>query len=142
MRAKNTNNLYNCTNVLVTELSGFVNTNSVINITSISAKTGNSGPAGAHYSASRAGLTCLTKSAALELAPFNIRVNAIAPGVIDTPLRNLSSTETNEALKKKIPLGRFGRIEEIVAAVIFLASDASSYITGATLDLNGGWSMF
>jgi 3-oxoacyl-[acyl-carrier protein] reductase len=115
---------------------------SVINITSISAKTGNSGPAGAHYSASKAGLNCLTKSAALELSLFNIRVNAIAPGVIDTPMRNLSSPETNEALKKKIPLGRFGRIEEVVAAVVFLASDSSSYITGATLDLNGGWLMF
>ena len=115
---------------------------SVINISSISAKTGNSGPAGAHYSASKAGLSCLTKSAALELAPFNIRVNAIAPGVIATPMRNLSSLETNEALKKKIPLGRFGSIEEIVAAVIFLASDASSYITGATLDINGGWLMY
>lgn len=114
---------------------------SVINITSISAKSGNSGPGGAHYSASKAGLDCLTKAAARELASFNIRVNAVAPGVIATPMRDLSSPEVNEALMQKIPLGRFGRIEEVVAAVVFLASDASSYITGATLDLNGGMLM-
>ena len=112
---------------------------SIINIASISAKTGDSGPAGAHYSASKAGLMNLTKSAARELAPYNIRVNAIAPGVIDTPMRKLSSKETNEALLKNIPLGRFGTIEEMAHAVIFFASDFSSYITGFTLDINGGW---
>jgi 3-oxoacyl-[acyl-carrier protein] reductase len=112
---------------------------SIINIASISGKTGDSGPAGAHYGASKAGLINLTKSAARELASFNIRVNAIAPGVIDTPMRKLSSTETNEALLKNIPLGRFGTIEEMAHAVIFFASDLSSYITGFTLDINGGW---
>jgi len=112
---------------------------SIINITSISAKTGDSGPAGAHYAASKAGLMNLTKSAARELAPYNIRVNAIAPGVIDTPMRKLSSQETNEALLRNIPLGRFASVEEIAHAVLFFSSNFSSYITGFTLDINGGW---
>jgi 3-oxoacyl-[acyl-carrier protein] reductase len=112
---------------------------SIVNIASISGKTGNSGPAGAHYGASKAGLINLTKSAARELASFNIRVNAIAPGVVDTPLRQLSSKETNEALLKVMPMGRFASMEEIAQAVIFLASDQASYITGVTLDINGGW---
>ncbi len=112
---------------------------SIVNIASISAKTGNSGPAGAHYSASKAGMICLAKAAARELAPYHIRVNTVAPGVINTPMRKLSSAETNEDLMKQIPLGRFGEISEIVNVVIFLASDASSYITGETMDVNGGW---
>jgi 3-oxoacyl-[acyl-carrier protein] reductase len=112
---------------------------SIINIASISGKTGDSGPAGAHYGASKAGLINLTKSAARELASFNIRVNAIAPGVVDTPLRQLSSKETNEALLRLMPMGRFASMEEVAQAVIFFASDQSSYITGVTLDINGGW---
>lgn len=116
-----------------------VRSGSIINIASISGKTGDSGPAGAHYSASKAGLINLTKSVARELAPYQIRVNAIAPGVIDTPMRKLSSKETNEALLRGIPLGRFASVEEIAHAVIFFASDQSSYITGITLDVNGGW---
>jgi len=118
-----------------------VRSGNIINITSISAKTGDSGPVGAHYSASKAGLMNLTKSTARELAPFNVRVNAIAPGVIDTPMRKLSSQETNEALLRSIPLGRFASIDEISEAVLFLASSLSSYITGCTLDINGGWLM-
>lgn len=90
-----------------------VRSGSIINIASISAETGNSGPAGAHYSASKAGLMNLTKSAARELSPYNIQVNAIAPGVIDTPMRKLSSKETNEGLLKNIPHGRFGSVEEM-----------------------------
>lgn len=112
---------------------------SIVNISSISAKTGNSGPAGAHYSASKAGMICLAKAAARELAPYNIRVNSLAPGVINTPMRKLSSAETNEDLMRQIPLGRFGEVMEIVNVVIFLASDESSYITGETIDVNGGW---
>lgn len=116
-----------------------VRSGTVVNISSISGKTGNSGPAGAHYSASKAGLICLTKSAARELAPFNIRVNAVAPGVISTPMTLTRSKEVDEALMRGIPFGRAGRVEEIADAVLFLASDESTYITGITLDVNGGW---
>jgi 3-oxoacyl-[acyl-carrier protein] reductase len=112
---------------------------SIVNIASISARTGDSGPAGAHYSASKAGLANLTKSAARELVSYNIRVNAVAPGVIETPLRRLSSQETDDAMRRQIPMGRFATIEEIADAVIFLSSDEASYITGVMLDVNGGW---
>jgi NAD(P)-dependent dehydrogenase (short-subunit alcohol dehydrogenase family) len=115
----------------------------IVNIASNAGKTGGmpSQPSGAHYSVSKAGLICLTKSAARELAPFNVRVNAVAPGPIITPMMKTSSQKANEAQLKEIPLGRFAKIEEIVNAVLFLASDESSYITGTTLDVNGGWPM-
>lgn len=116
-----------------------VRSGSIVNIASISARTGDSGPAGAHYSASKAGLVNLTKSSARELVSYNIRVNAVAPGTIDTPLRRLSSRETDDAMRREIPMGRFASVEEITNTVIFLISDESSYITGVTLDVNGGW---
>ena len=108
----------------------------IINISSISAQTGGvSG--GAHYAASKGGMLSLTKTLARDLAPFNITVNAIAPGQIDTAPDRLSRDEV-EHVTRLIPLGRLGRPEEIAYAILFLASAMADYITGATLDVNGG----
>lgn len=110
----------------------------IVNMASMAGKLGNSGPAGAHYSASKAGLICLTKSLALELAPYGIRANAVAPGVVRTEMMASSSEEVNCKFLERIPMGRFGTPEEVADAVYFLVSDASSYITGEILDINGG----
>lgn len=111
----------------------------IISISSISSKTGWAGPAGAHYAASKAGLAALTRFMADELAPYNILCNALAPGRIETPMRALSNAEENEAMRVRIPLQRFGTIEEVANLVVFLASDLASYITGEIVDINGGW---
>jgi len=113
----------------------------IINISSITGITGNSSPVGTHYVASKAGVIGLTKATAHEVAPFGITVNAIAPGVIDSPLRKMSAPEVNEAMKREIPLGRFGTSDEVADGVLFLASDYARYITGEVLTIDGGWKM-
>ncbi len=94
-----------------------------------------------HYCASKGGIVAMTEALAAELAPYNIRVNAIAPGAIDTPMAD--STKMDPAALQgtlsRIPLKRMGKPEEIANTVLFLASDASSYITGATIVVDGGW---
>jgi len=96
-------------------------------------------PEGAHYSASKSGLIGLTRTMALELAPHRIRVNAIAPGVVDTAQpRGGFSEEGLATLARTIPLGRMGRSAEIADAVVFLASDRSSFMTGEMIHVNGG----
>ncbi len=114
----------------------------IINIASIaSGQVGIGFPGAAHYTASKGGVIGLTETLALEWAPQGITVNAIAPGAIDTPMTSAtsSSEEALEQLSKRIPLGRMGRPEEIAAAVVFFASDEASYVTGATLVVDGGW---
>ncbi len=94
------------------------------------------------YAISKAGVRMLTAAAAAELAPFNIRVNAIAPGLIKTPLtaKHFPSPEALEArVKAKAPMGRPGTPEDLVEAVIFLCSDGADYVTGHTLVVDGGW---
>jgi NAD(P)-dependent dehydrogenase (short-subunit alcohol dehydrogenase family) len=83
----------------------------------------------------------LTKAMAVELAPANIRVNAIAPTFLDTPMTAsfFAKPEFREWVTSRIPLGRLGRTEEVTAAIVFLASPASSLITGASLAIDGGW---
>ncbi|HUW14985.1 MAG TPA: SDR family NAD(P)-dependent oxidoreductase [Anaerolineae bacterium] len=94
---------------------------------------------GAHYTASKAGVLGLSRHAALEAAPFNINVNAVAPGTIDTPmLREDASEELIAEEARNIPLGRLGTEEDEANLVAFLASDEASFITGATIDINGG----
>lgn len=110
----------------------------IVNICSMAGKFGNSGPAGAHYCASKAALICLTKSLAFELVSFNIRVNAVAPGVIKTEMTATSSEDINKKFLERIPMHRFGTPKEVAEAVYFLVSEASSYITGEILDVNGG----
>jgi 3-oxoacyl-[acyl-carrier protein] reductase len=98
-------------------------------------------PAQPHYVASKAGIAMLTKAAALELAPHRIRVNAIAPGAIDTPMlaARLVEPGQREWLEEQVPLGRIGEPEEIGRVVAFLLSDAAAYMTGAVVPVDGGW---
>jgi 3-oxoacyl-[acyl-carrier protein] reductase len=109
----------------------------IINHASLAGQQGGS-VAGAHYAASKAGILVLTKIVARELAPHGVTVNAIAPAAIEGPIVDELPQGTIESLRRAIPVGRMGRGEEVAAAVAFLASDDAGYITGATVDLNGG----
>jgi len=108
----------------------------IINITSVVGVSGNKGQA--NYTASKAGLIGFTKSVSKELASRNVLVNAVAPGFIDTELTRGITPEAREALIKAIPLGRLGQGQDVAAAVLFLASDFASYITGQLLVVDGG----
>ena len=114
---------------------------SVINISSQMGHVG--GPLRTVYCSSKWGLEGLTKSLAMELAPNGIRVISIAPTFIETPLAKemLKDTEFREALRSKIKLGRTGQVEDLMGAIVFLASDASAMITGASLLFDGGWTI-
>jgi 3-oxoacyl-[acyl-carrier protein] reductase len=91
-----------------------------------------------HYAASKSGLVGLTKSMALELAPFNINVNAVAPGYIRTDMLKFESPEQEKEVSGQIPLGEPGEPEDIAYAVAFLCSKEASYITGEVIHVNGG----
>lgn len=108
----------------------------IINISSVSGVLGNAGQA--NYSASKAGVIGLTKSTARELASRGINVNAIAPGYVDTEMTSALSEKVREQLIEQIPLKRVAAPEDIANAVLFLASDAASYITGQVLSVDGG----
>ena len=112
---------------------------SVVNLTSVSADRAL--PKLAAYSASKAGLASLTRTLAVEWAPRGVRVNAVAPAYIDTDMT--AEVKKREKLRGwvegRTPMGRFGRPEEVAWAVVFLASEAASYITGTTLYVDGGW---
>lgn len=113
----------------------------IVNIASIAIRNGGL-TAGAHYVASKSGMIGLTKASARELAPYGIRVNAIAPGRISTAMTIISNKLLDSSwTQREVPLGREGRPEEIADAVLFLASERASFITGMTLDVSGGWSM-
>lgn len=116
---------------------------SVINISSILGKVGFAGAAS--YCASKGGVTALTKAAAIEWAPLNIRVNSIHPGFVETPMieQGMNEIENGEAIRALItaahPIGRLGQPEEIAEAVVFLASDESRFMTGSELVVDGGY---
>jgi 3-oxoacyl-[acyl-carrier protein] reductase len=109
---------------------------SIINMSSVVGIHGNGGQA--NYAASKAGLIGLTKSLARETASRGVRVNAIAPGFIDTDMTAVLPEKVKEAMLEQIPLKRLGTPEDIARAVLFLASDASAYITGQVLAVDGG----
>lgn len=111
----------------------------IVNIASIVGFTGNVGQA--NYSASKAGIISLTKTAARELASRNITVNAVAPGFIDTEMTQNLSEKIKEKLKEQIPFGRLGMPEDIANCVKFLVSNEASYITGQVIHVNGGMLM-
>jgi 3-oxoacyl-[acyl-carrier protein] reductase len=110
----------------------------IINLVSIAGQTGG-GPGAVAYSVAKGGLITFTKSLAKELAPHGVRVNAISPGVIDTPFHQVFSTpEMIRNFVMTIPLGRIGSSLECATVIAFLASDSSSYIVGETIEVNGG----
>lgn len=110
----------------------------IVNIVSIAGRNGG-GPGAGPYAAAKAGLIAFTKSLAKEMAAFGVRVNAVSPGVIDTPFHEVFSTpEMIRSFVAGIPMGRTGRSEECAMAIAFLASDAASYVVGETLEVNGG----
>ena len=109
----------------------------IINLSSLAGQQGGA-VAGAHYAASKAGIIVLTKIAAQELAPHGVTVNAIAPAAVRTPVMDDMPADRLDAVRQRIPIGRFGEPEEVAALAVFLASDEAAYITGATLDVNGG----
>jgi len=114
----------------------------IINIASVaSGQVGVGIIGGVHYTASKGGILGMTESLADEWAPLGILVNAIAPGAIDTPMVAAAQIpkEAMDALLARVPLKRIGKPEEVSAAVVFLASEEASYITGATLYVDGGW---
>lgn len=135
--------------VIDTDLTGVFNTTRACIITFLKQKSGNivniSSVSGIHplpgqvnYAAAKAGIIGFTKSLAQEVAPYNIRVNAVAPGFVDTDMTAALGDTYREKVMKMIPLERFGTPDEVAQAVVFLVSDASQYITGQVIQLDGG----
>ncbi|MDE6352654.1 MAG: SDR family oxidoreductase, partial [Muribaculaceae bacterium] len=112
---------------------------SIINMASVVGVHGNAGQA--NYAASKAGMIALAKSIAQEMGPRGIRANAIAPGFIETAMTAALSDEIREEWKKKIPLRRGGKPEDIADVATFLASDLASYVTGQVIQVDGGMNM-
>ena len=118
------------------------NSGAIVNIASVAmGQQGIGMPNIAHYCASKGGIIGLTEALAVELAPNNIRVNAISPGLIETPMIDPIKQQKDqiEALMNRIPMKRTGKAKEVANLVVFLASDASSYMTGSDVIIDGGW---
>jgi 3-oxoacyl-[acyl-carrier protein] reductase len=111
----------------------------IVNVTSVVARIGN--PGQANYAAAKAGVEGFTRSLARELASRNVTVNCVAPGFIDTDMTRALSDTQRAGLLEQVPLGRLGTPDDVAAGVAYLLSDAASYITGITLDINGGMHM-
>jgi len=136
-----TTNLTGAFNLVRAAIVSFMKQKSgnIINITSVAGVKGM--PRQVNYSASKAGMIGLTKALAKEVGPYNVRVNAIAPGYIDTDMVKDLKESYKEELLKRIPLSRFGKSDEIAKVATFLASDKTKYITGQTITVDGGLAM-
>jgi len=126
---------FNCTKAVVRHMSK-QRRGKIVNIASVVGEMGNVGQA--NYSASKAGVIGFTKTIAREFAQRGINVNAIAPGYIETPMTEVLPEKVKEELRRMIPMERLGRSEDVAEAVLFLVSEASRYITGQVLNVNGG----
>jgi len=112
---------------------------SIVNVSSMSAQQGGGVFGGSHYCAAKAGVLGLTRAIAKELGPKGVRANAVAPGLILTDFsRGATTDESKHEKAKAFPLGRIGRPEDVAGACLYLASDLAAFVTGATLDVNGG----
>jgi 3-oxoacyl-[acyl-carrier protein] reductase len=131
----NLNALFYCNRAVVPYMRE-KNYGRIVNIASIAGKEGN--PTASAYSASKAAVIGLTKSLGKELAKTNITVNAITPAAVRTPILEQVSQEHIDFMLSKIPMGRFGKVEEIAAIVAWLASEECSFTTGAVFDISGG----
>ena len=134
----NLNGAFYCTRAAAEKMIA-ARAGSIVNISSVHGTVGQ--PRLAAYSASKGGLELLTKTLAVEWAAYGVRVNAVAPGYLETRMTEglRSSDRHAEAIESRIPMKRFGLPHEVVGAVVFLCSDQASYITGATLAVDGGW---
>jgi NAD(P)-dependent dehydrogenase (short-subunit alcohol dehydrogenase family) len=112
----------------------------IVNLSSIAGKNGGT-TVGAHYSASKAAIECLTKTFAKTGAPHGIRVNAVAPGIIDTHMQDTVTPDQMEQFLKTIPLKRLGTPDEVARVILVMASDLASYVTGTNIDIDGGLNM-
>ncbi len=126
---------FNCTKAVIKHMSK-QRSGKIVNIASVVGEMGNAGQA--NYSASKAGVIGFTKTVAREFAQRGINVNAIAPGYIQTPMTDVLPDKAKEELKRMIPMERMGQPEDVAQAALFLVSEASSYITGHVLNVNGG----
>ena len=126
---------FNCTKAVIRHMSK-QRSGRIVNIASVVGEMGNAGQA--NYSASKAGVIGFTKTIAREFASRGITVNAIAPGYIVTPMTDALPEKAKEELKRMIPMERLGQPEDVAQAVLFLVSEASSYMTGQVLNVNGG----
>jgi 3-oxoacyl-[acyl-carrier protein] reductase len=126
---------FNCTKAVVRHMSK-QRSGKIVNIASVVGEMGNAGQA--NYAASKAGVIGFTKTIAREFAQRGININAIAPGYIETPMTDVLAEKVKEQLRRLIPMERLGKPEDVAEAVLFLVSEASSYITGQVLNVNGG----
>jgi len=132
----NVKGVFNCSKVVLKYMKE-KKSGKIVNISS-SAGRSTSELGGAHYTASKAAVLGLTRHLAREAAPYNINVNSICPGLIDTPMiRETTSIKELDKWREEIPMGKLGEPESVADLVLFLVSDASAYINGATIDING-----
>ena len=134
----NLTGVYHCTKA-VSRIMMKQKAGAIVNLTSVVGETGNAGQA--NYAAAKAGVIGFTKAVAKELASRHIRCNAVAPGYVETDMTAFLTEEGKDAMLKTIPLGRPASADDVAQAVLFLASDEASYITGQVLNVDGGMVM-
>ncbi|WP_462137478.1 3-oxoacyl-ACP reductase FabG [Candidatus Mycalebacterium sp.] len=132
----NLSSVFNCTKSVLDPILANEDGGSIVSISSIIGEMGNIGQA--NYASTKAGITGFTKSMARELSRNKVRVNAVAPGFIETDMLMSVPEDIRKTILKDIPLGRFGSAEEVALAVVYLCSESGNWITGTTLRINGG----